>query len=104
MEDESVHKGKLGNWIAIKLSAQKKKIAITNIHRIPASTSNGNKCSLTQCNLVDGKAKKLSQHRKEILKETQKHVEDNEDIDDIILAGDFNKDVASNEIQCFSHN
>ena len=70
MEDESVHKGKLGNWIAIKLSDQKKKISILNIYRIPVSTSNGNKFSLTQCNLVEGNAKKPSQHRKEILKET----------------------------------
>ena len=102
MEDELVHEGKLGNWIAMKLSAQKKKIAITNIHRIPASTSNGNKCSLTQCNLVDGKAKKPSQCRKEILKETQKHVEDNQDIDNTILTGDFNQDIASNEVHFFT--
>ena len=90
MVEESVHKRKLGNWIAVKLSTQNKMIIIISMYCIPASTSNGNKCSLTQYNLVDRKAKKPAQYRKEILSEIKKYVKDNEDIEEIILAGDFN--------------
>jgi len=71
------------------------------MYRIPTSTSNGNKYSLTQYNLVDGKAKKPAQYRKEILSEIKKYVKDNEDIEEIILAGDFNQDIRSNEVQQF---
>ena len=90
LEDKSIFKGKLGKWIAIKLSAQNRKIAIINIYHLPSSISNRNKCSLTQYNLIDGKAKKPSQYRKEILRDIKKYVEENEDIEDTILAGDFN--------------
>ena len=50
---------------------------------------------------MDGKAKKLTQYRKEILSEIKKYVKDNEDLEEIILAGDFNQDITSNEVQQF---
>ena len=97
--EESAYKGRLGNLLAVKLSIYNKTIAIINMYRIPASTSNRNKCSLTQYNLIDGKAKKLMQYRKEILVEIKKYIQDSHNIDEIILAGNFNQDITSNKIQ-----
>ena len=72
--EELVHKGRLGNWLAVKLSTYSKTIAIINMYRILALTSNRNKYSLTQYNLIDSKAKKPMQYRKEILTEIKKNM------------------------------
>ena len=76
--------------MAVKLNHKRKTIALINIYRIPSSSSNGNVCSLTQYNLLDGEAKSTSDYRKEILKEIKDYIASNEDIDDVLLAGDLN--------------
>ena len=60
MIEESVYRGAVGNWIAVKFTFKTKTIAIINIYRIPSSSSGENKCSLTLYNLVEGKVKTLS--------------------------------------------
>ena len=98
IKEQEIYKSKRGNWMAVKLNHKRKTIALINIYRIPSSSSNGNVCSLTQYNLLDGEAKSTSDYRKEILKEIKDYIASNEDIDDVLLAGDLNQNVASSEI------
>ena len=96
-----MHEGTLGNWIAVKFASQEKTIAITNACQIPSSSLHGNKCSLAQCNLIDGQSKSPSQCRKEILIEIEDYANANKEIEDFIIAGDFSQDIQSTEIQRF---
>ena len=101
VKEQEIFKSKLGNWISVKLNHNKKTIAIINIYRIPSSSSNGNICSLTQYNLLNGEAKSTTSYRKEIFNEIKEYLESNDDIDDILIAGDLNQNIASSEIQTF---
>ena len=67
IKDDKVTKGRMGNWMAIKCHHKDKTFAIINIYRIPITSSNGTKCSVTQCNLSEGKTKSPSSYRLEIL-------------------------------------
>ena len=57
IEIEDTIKGKCSNWIAIKLKNNYKTLMIINVYRIPATSSGKVCCFLTQCNLIDSKAK-----------------------------------------------
>jgi len=100
LDEEKTQKSKLGNWMAIQLSHNNKTIAIINIYRIPISTSKGPRCCFTQYTLTEGKIKSTTQYRKEILRQIKEYVHENK-IDDIIIGGDFNQGIATNEIQQF---
>ena len=66
---------------------------------MPSVSSNGETCSLTQYNLLERKTKPTSHCRKEIFKQMKTHLSQNQDINDLIIAGDFNQDIASNEVK-----
>lgn len=66
-----------------------------------SSESNGVCSSLAQCHLADAKVKKAKEHRKEMFEEIRKHVRTNEEINDIIIAGDYNQNIADKEVQKF---
>ena len=91
-------RGSLGNWIAIKLQHNTRTLAIINLYRLPATFPNGNVCSLTQYNLKEGKAKSTNKYRKEIFAQIKSYLARNDDISDLIIAGDFNQSVASKEV------
>ena len=97
IKDNEMNKSKMGNWIAVKLS-HKILIAI-NLYRIPTTLSNRNKCFLTQCNLLNGKTKSASTYQKEIFHQIKIYIKKNDNITDIIIAGDFNQNIASKHIQ-----
>jgi len=80
----------------VKLKCSMKTIVIINIYRLPAILSNGPKYSLTQYNIIEGKIKTINEYRKEI-----QYLKDNNNIDNIIIAGDFNQYIGLNEIQHF---
>ena len=101
ISEEEMCKGKLGNWMAIKLKHHNKTLIVITTHRLPSSSSNGPTCSLTQCNLVDGKAKTTTEHRKEIFYQIKMHLQGLDEVSDVIIAGDFNQNIASNEVQSF---
>ena len=69
-----------------------------NLYQIPASLSHGPYCSLTQYVRADGKIKTPITYRNEIFKEIKKHVND-EDITDIIIAGDYNQGICENAVR-----
>lgn len=101
IKEKEIHKSSMGNWMAVKLHHRNKTLVIINLYRIPAASSNGEICSLTQYNLNDGQAKSTNTYRKEIFSQIKDYLKKNDDIDDVIIAGDLNQDIASNEIQRF---
>ena len=102
---EKVHKGKYGNWIAIQLESQAKTVVIINVYRIPISSPENAICSsLIQYNLIDGEAKTSTQYRNQIFKEIEDFVKNNNNITDVIVAGNFNQSVKSRAIQRFLEN
>ena len=91
IENERTYRGKYGNWIALKLTGKGKTITLINIYRIPATTSKeGVYSSLVQYNLIDGKVKTVTQYCAEVFKEIEEYIQTNQDIIDVILAGDLN--------------
>ena len=51
--------------------------------------------------MIDGKVRSTGEYRKEIFNEIKKYVNSNEDINDIIIAGDYNQHIADNEVRKF---
>ena len=100
MLEEKTTKSQLGNWIAIHLQHNERIIIIINIYRIPNSTQYGPKCSATQYNLKEGKAKSPSEYRREVLNQIKNYL-DGQEYHDVIIAGDFNQNINSNEIKKF---
>jgi len=100
LQDETIHKSNLGNWMAIQLTHNNKTLVIINLYRIPISSSKGPRCCLTQYNLSEGKVKNSNKYRKEILSQIEEYVNSN-NIDEIIIAGDYNQQISSNEIKQF---
>ena len=73
------------------MKSNSKTLLIINIYRIPATIpSEGTYSSLIQYNLIDRKAKTAIQYRNELIEEIETYVKANQDITDIILAGDLN--------------
>ena len=60
------------------------------MHWVPETSSNRSCYSLLQCNAKDNKAKETVDHRKEICREIKDCINANDDIDDMIVAEDFN--------------
>ena len=98
---KEIKKGRLGNWIAIPLQHKGKRVEIICIYRIPSSSSNGVKCSLTQYNRIDGEMSTSTVYRKELFKDVEMHVRNNTDINNIIIAGDYNQYLNDNEVRKF---
>lgn len=102
VQDEEVYKGKYGNWIAMKIVGKEKTVVFINFYRIPVTSNKDATCSsLIQYNLIDGKAKTAAQYRSEIFEEIEKYIKDNEDITDVLIAGDMNQSIGSIEVQKF---
>lgn len=101
IEESSIIKGSLGNWIAIPLVMNQKCVVLINIYRIPMSNQQGPKRNLTQYNVIEGNAKGATEHRKEIFKQIVTYIKSNQQIDDVILTGDLNQSIKSNEVQRF---
>ena len=51
--------------------------------------------------MIDGKVRLTGEYRKEIFNKIKKYVNSNEDINDIIIAGDYNQYVVDNEVRKF---
>ena len=65
VDEENMTKGRLGNWIAVKLSNNTKTVIIINVYRLPVLSSKGVYCCLTQYNKIDGKTKLTKEYRNE---------------------------------------
>ena len=74
VKEEEIFKSKIGNWMAIKLYHKGRTLVVINIYQIPSTSSNGNKCSLMQYNLAEGKAKSTNDYRKEILLQIKEYL------------------------------
>ena len=72
-----------------------KRLEIMNLHRIPTAglKENGICSSLTQHQISDGKAKNATEYRKEIFKEIKAHIQQNNNINNITITGDYNQDI-----------
>ena len=101
MEHERVVKGRLGNWMAVSMKSKGKRLKVITIYRIPSTSSNGVKCSLTQCHRVDGNIRTTNDHRAETLDDVRKHVRNNTDVSDIIIVGDHNQNIGDKKIMQF---
>ena len=78
-----------------------KRVVIKMVYRILNTSSNEIHYSLTQYNTMEGKAKALSEYRSEVLDKIKAYMIVNNKINDVIITGDFNQSIASNEIQRF---
>jgi len=74
VDPKRVVKGRLGNWMAVSLVNNEKRLEIINIYRIPSTSSNGVKCSLTQYIRIDGNVQTTTEYRKEIFEDIKKHI------------------------------
>ena len=102
IDEKKVEKGRLGNWIAIPIMCNGKRLELINLYRIPMkSDSDGIYSSLAQYQLKDAKAKTAKDYRKEIFKEIKNYIRNNESINDIIIAGDYNQNINGKEVQKF---
>ena len=103
INEKKVTVGRLGNWMAFEMSHNSKWIEVINLYRIPYANgkASGICSSLTQYHLRDGSAKTSNDYRKEIFKEIKHHIKQHNDINDIIIAGDYNQDISSKEITKF---
>jgi len=101
INNEKITKKRLGNWIAILLQHKGKRVELISIYRILDSSSNGVCCSLIQYNLIDGKMNTPTVYRKEIFNDIVYHVSSNPEINDIIIAGDYNQFLNENEVRRF---
>ena len=97
-KDEEIHKGKLGNWIAVKMKYQNKTLVLITSCRLPMLLPNSLACSLTEHNLLDGKAKSTWDYRKETFQQIKTYLNNQEDVLDVIIAEDFNQNIASNKV------
>ena len=95
---DKIIKSPLGNWMACTLSHKDKDIVIINIYRMPSTSPNGDRCSLTQYNLKDGKVKSPKEYRTEIFQQIKKYLSELKKVDDIIIGGDFNQHIANKEV------
>ena len=77
-----------------------KTLAIINLNRIPATSSKGPRCCITQYNIAKGTSKNNTQYRKEILKQIKEYIQI-KNFNDIIISGDYNQNIAANEIKQF---
>ena len=50
---------------------------------------------------MKGNVKSSNEYRKEIFQQTKQYINQKEDIEDIIIAGDFNKNINTNESRQF---
>ena len=97
IETDDISKRKYGNWITMKLKNNRKILLIISIYWIPITSSVKVYSCLTQYNLIDGKAKSRTEYWNEIFKEIEDFISKN-DVNDIILAGDLNQDIASRPV------
>ena len=100
IDKKTIKIGRLGNWNAISLKYNKKRVEIINLYRLPLSSSNGPCCSRTQYMRIDGEIKSTSTYRSEIFKEIQQYIQ-SQDITDVIIAGDYNQGISDNAVQKF---
>ena len=77
IDDSKIMKDPLGSWLAIPFSMSGKCVFLINVHRIPVLSQQEPKYSLTQCNVIEGKAKGTTKHRKEIFKQIVAHINSN---------------------------
>jgi len=103
IDETKVTVGRLGNWMAFDMSHNSKRLEIIQLYRIPITNNKASGIcnSLTQYHLSDGKAKSSNEYRKEIFREIKHHINQNKNINDIIIAGDYNQDVTSKEVTKF---
>ena len=101
IDEKSITKGRLGNWVAVTLKHNRKAILVINVYRLPYTTQQGPRSCLTQYNVLEGNAKPASEIRKDTLKQIKQYIYQNTEIDDIIIAGDLNENVNSKEIKKF---
>ena len=94
---------RVGTWIAFEMQYKSKRLKIINLYYISTAgaKANGICSSLTRYQLSNGKAKTANEYRKETLKKIKNYMHQNNNISDIIIAGDCNQDIHLNEILKF---
>ena len=80
-----------------------KSLAIINVYRLPCSLSKGPRCCVIQYNIKDGQVKNTNTCRKRIFQQIKQYITNN-NIDDIIIRGDFNQNIAVNKLRKFLDN
>ena len=103
MKKEGCRKDPLGRWSTFRLEGNGKVIQIMTVYRIPESTQPGIMKSRAQYDRSTGSVKMSRQYRQDILESISKEIKTskNENINDFLIAGDFNQDVNSNQMQKF---
>ena len=104
LNKSKITKGRLGNWTAFSFQNEQKRLEIITLYRIPSTSSNGVCCSLTQYNRIDGKMNTTTTYRKEIFQEIQDYIRKNPEINDIIIAGDYNQYIGDPQVRKFHEN
>ena len=77
INEKEIHKGELGNWMAIKMKHNSKMVVMINLYRIPSTSSNSPTFSLTQYNLLEGQTRSTGYYRNGIFKQIKTYIKKN---------------------------
>ena len=80
---------------------KEKAVVVIIIYRIPNSSDQGVYKAITQYNKMREQEATATKYHKEVFQEIIDYCEKIEELNDIILAGDLNQDIASREVQHF---
>jgi len=100
LQENQTYVNKFGNWMSMIFSHNNKTVTVINLYRIPTSLSKGPRCCQTQYNITNRIMKSSTQYRKEILQQIKEYIQTKQ-FNDIIIASNFNQNIASNEIKQF---
>ena len=98
LDKDSIKVDKLGKWIAFQLKKNNKKVVIIIFYYIPNSSVQGVYKSIKQYNKMNGKQDTATIYWKQTFKEIEDYCNSIEDLNDIIIAGDINQNIAANEV------
>ena len=93
----------LGQWQAVHIETNHKKIICITIYCIPMVTTKGKYSSITQYNQIKKEVKTADYYRRNILSSIAQYLA-SQQYNDLIIARDFNEDIFAKPIQSFFHN
>ena len=93
----------MGRWSSFRLEGNGKVLQFITIYRIPESTAPGILKSRAQYDRCCGEVKTSRQYRDQLLDDIAEEIKiaKADDVNDFVIAGDFNQDIAGDQMQRF---
>ena len=98
---ESTKKDKLGKWLAFQISNGHKIILFITIYQIRQGIDDRVSKSILQYNEIAGRIYTVTKYRKEVFREILNYKASLNNINNIIIRGNFNQDINSSKVNCF---